>query len=100
MYFNYFERVITLAQVVYPVSKKQEVLQLLEEHITENIVKASCTHCDFHIADQPISSRLDRVTIVRLSAFLRDLFYLLSSVPFFTEISRRNFLVSLKTFTA
>ena len=28
-------------QVVYPVSKKQEILQLLEEHITENIVKVS-----------------------------------------------------------
>jgi hypothetical protein len=28
-------------KVVYPFSKKQEILQLLEEHITENIVKVN-----------------------------------------------------------
>ena len=75
------------------------MLQLLEEHITENIVKASYPTCDFHIVSQRISSRLDGVIIVRSSGFPRDLFYRLSSVPSFTEISRRGFLVSLKTFT-
>jgi hypothetical protein len=31
----------SVAKVVYPFSKKQEILQLLEEHITENIVKVN-----------------------------------------------------------
>lgn len=36
---NILRNTIFVDQVIYPVSKKQEVLQLLEEHITENIVK-------------------------------------------------------------
>jgi hypothetical protein len=31
--------VFSVDKVVYPYSKRQEMLQLLEEHITENIVK-------------------------------------------------------------
>ncbi len=33
-------------QVVYPHVKQNDVLQLLEEHITENIVKVSTSHYD------------------------------------------------------
>ncbi|CAA7267063.1 unnamed protein product [Cyclocybe aegerita] len=36
---NVLRNTIFVDQVVYPLSKKQEVLDLLEEHITENLVK-------------------------------------------------------------
>ncbi|KAF8959478.1 hypothetical protein BDZ97DRAFT_1837353 [Flammula alnicola] len=36
---NVLRNTIFVDQVIYPLSKKQEVLALLEEHITENIVK-------------------------------------------------------------
>ncbi len=33
-------------KVVYPFSRRKEIIALLEEHITENIVKVVCTcHC-------------------------------------------------------
>ncbi|KAF8150681.1 hypothetical protein B0H34DRAFT_148485 [Crassisporium funariophilum] len=59
--------------VVYPASKKQDVLQLLEEHITENLVKV-----------------LAKITIVKRLGFPKDPFCPQSSAPFSMATSRNS----------
>jgi len=75
-----------LPQVVYPSSKKQEVLALLEEHITENIVKVlfflNCwpSYPEFNylsLKDRAILLSSDCWNTTRICSFLNTLLVLL-----------------------
>jgi len=73
-------------QVVYPATTKGEVLELLEEHITDNIVKVKQ-------AIRPSFSNLcrsDKVISDRLSVYLKARSFPHFYAAFSTEIWRRD----------
>jgi hypothetical protein len=60
-----------MSQIVYAPSSKQQILQLLEEHITENIVKVCYLRNNRIFIDNTLCGRSVRITTAKPLVSLR-----------------------------